>query len=136
MAAYYYKASDRQGKIIEGSMEASGEKAVAEKLQNLGLIPVRINLPKTEGAFSLELPDLLFFKRISHKEVMIFTQELATLVEAGLPLDKSLKILVELTESKKFKPIAENLLKNIEEGNSLADAFAKHPRVFSKLFTK
>ncbi len=134
MAEYHYKASDSLGKIIEGHMEASGENAAAEKLQSLGLIPVKISLPKPQGVFSAEIFDFPFFKRVSQKEVMIFTQELSTLVESGLSLDKSLNILVELTESKKFKPIVENLLKNIEEGSSLGDAFAQHPRVFSRLY--
>ena len=135
MALYSYKATDQSGKIVEGSLEAAEEKGVIEKLHNLSLIPIRVQLPKEVQTVSFNLSLNSVFGRINSRDVLIFTQELNTLVNAGLSLDRSLEIMVELTENKKFKEIIRNILEEVEGGSSLAEAFSKHPKIFSRLYT-
>jgi len=122
------------GKIVEGLMEAPEEREVISKLQSLGYIPMKIGHPSKARSFSLDIDLMAFFKRVSSKDVMNFTQQLSTLISAGLPLDRSLFIVAELTEKKELEKVITDILSGIQEGISLADALAKHPRVFSKLY--
>lgn len=122
------------GKIVEGLMEAPEEKAVINKLQNLGYIPIKIGAPSKSRSFSLEIDITAFFKRIYSRDVMTFTQQLSTLVSAGLPLDKSLFIVAELTEKSELQKVVRDVLASIQGGSSFADALVKHPKVFSKLY--
>jgi general secretion pathway protein F len=134
MPEFSYKATDRMGKIVEGLMEAPEEKAVINKLQNLGYIPIKIGAPSKSRSFSLEIDITAFFKRIYSRDVMTFTQQLSTLVSAGLPLDKSLFIVAELTEKSELQKVVRDVLASIQGGSSFADALVKHPKVFSKLY--
>jgi len=120
---------------VEGSLEAAEERGVVEKLHDSGLIPIRIHPPQPVQSSVLDISLDSLFARITSKDVLVFTQELNTLVNAGLPLDRSLQITVELTEKKVFKEVIESVLKGVEEGSSLADALAKHPKTFSRLYT-
>jgi general secretion pathway protein F len=131
---FAYKATDSMGKIVEGVMEAPEEREVISKLQSLGYIPMKIGHPSKARSFSLDIDLMAFFKRVSSKDVMNFTQQLSTLISAGLPLDRSLFIVAELTEKKELEKVINDILNGIREGISLADALAKHPRVFSKLY--
>jgi len=134
MPEYVYKAADPMGKLVEGVMEANEERLVISQLQSQGFIPISVRLPTQARRFSLQLSTFSFFKKVSNKDVMTFTQQLSTLVGAGLPLDRSLYILIELTESRELKTIVENVYKAVRGGSSFADALAKHPRCFSKLY--
>lgn len=134
MPEFAYRATDRMGKIVEGLMEASEEKAVVSKLQSMGYIPIKVGSPSKARSFSLDIDITAFFRRISSKDVMTFTQQLSTLISAGLPLDKSLFIVADLTEKGEFQKVINEVLNSIREGITFADALAKHPKVFSKLY--
>jgi general secretion pathway protein F len=131
---FAYKATDSMGKIVEGLMEAPEEREVISKLQSLGYIPIKIGHRSKARSFSLDIDLMAFFRRISSKDVMNFTQQLSTLLSAGLPLEKSLSIVAELTEKKEFQNVITEILSGIQEGIAFADVLAKHPRVFSKLY--
>jgi general secretion pathway protein F len=122
------------GKIVEGLMEAPVEKDVIGKLQSMGYIPIKVGPPGKTRSFSLDIDIAGFFKRISSKDVMTFTQQLSTLISAGLPLDKSLSIVAELTEKGEFQKVINDVLSSIQGGVTFADALSKHPKVFSKLY--
>lgn len=134
MPLYSYRATDSMGKIIEGNMEAQGEKAVVDRLHTLGYIPIKIGLPGEGSLLSRDIRWDFFFKKVSWGDVLGFTQGLATLLNAGLPMDRSLSILVEITEKQEFKKILEEIVKDVEGGSTLATALGKHPKVFSKLY--
>ncbi len=134
MPEFAYRATDRMGKIVEGVMEAPVEKDVIGKLQSMGYIPIKIGHPGKTRSFSLDIDIAGFFKRISSKDVMTFTQQLSTLISAGLPLDKSLSIVAELTEKGEFQKVINDVLSSIQGGVTFADALSKHPKVFSKLY--
>ena len=134
MPEFAYRATDRMGKIVEGLMEAPVERDVIGKLQSMGYIPIKVGHPGKTRSFSLDIDIAGFFKRISSKDVMTFTQQLSTLISAGLPLDKSLSIVAELTEKGEFQKVINDVLSSIQGGVTFADALAKHPKVFSKLY--
>ena len=134
MTEFAYKATDSMGKIVEGLMEAPEKQEVITKLQSLGYIPITIGPRSKSRSFSFNIDPMAFFRRVSSKDVMTFTQQLSTLLSAGLPLDKSLFIVADLTEKPELKKIVSDILSSIQEGISLADALTKHPKVFSKLY--
>jgi type II secretion system protein F len=133
MVEYAYKASDFSGKIFEGAMEGRDEKAVVESLQKMGYIPIRIKaIEERKGLSGAALA--VYFERITVKDLLVFTQEMSTLLDAGLPLDRSLQILTELAEKEKFREIVRDILKKIESGRSFSEALSAHPAVFPKLY--
>ena len=132
MAEYLYKAATLGGQVVEGSMEGKDEKAIVQSLHQLGYIPVRIVSAQEKGA-ALRGPSF-FRQRVGVKNLLIFTQELSTLISAGLPIDRSLQILGSLTENRRLREVVQDILKRIEGGNSLAEALENHPRIFSKLY--
>jgi general secretion pathway protein F len=129
---FFYKATTLGGQTVEGLMEGKDESTVVQSLHQMGYIPIRIgSAEEKEAGFSLTsfLP-----QRVGVKDLLVFTQELSTLVSAGLPIDRSLGILGTLTENQKLRETVKDVLKRIEGGNSLAEALSNHPRIFPKLY--
>jgi general secretion pathway protein F len=137
MAAYSYRATDTSGKIIKGTLKAEDEPSAVRILQNQGYIPIRIHLmegspgtPETKLAkWSASL-----LHRVSSKDVMVFTQDLAVLLQAGLPLDRALTILIEVAEKDRFRAMIRDVLKSVQGGAYLSDSMAKHPEAFSDFY--
>jgi general secretion pathway protein F len=132
MAEFTYKATTLAGQTVEGSMDGKDEAAVVQSLHQLGYIPIRITPARERG----EGPRIFDFlpQRVGIKHLLLFTQELSTLVSAGLPLDRSLSILRSLTENRNLREVIRDILAGIEGGSSLAEALSQHPRVFSRLY--
>jgi general secretion pathway protein F len=127
MAIFSYRATTLDGTIMEGVIEAADEKSAVEILKNTGIIPLKIAAPR-------ESIKKRFTLRSSKGDLLTFTTELSVLLQAGLPLDRSLNILSEISESKEMKKIVQSILKSIREGSSFSDALAQHPRVFPRLY--
>ena len=131
MGEYFYKATTLGGQTVEGAMEGKDEAAVVQSLHQLGYIPIRVS----SGEKSEKGSGLSFLaSRIGIKDLLAFTQEFSTLASAGLPIDRSLEILSNLADNRKFKEVVREVLKRIREGSSLADALSQHPRVFPRLY--
>jgi general secretion pathway protein F len=137
MAQFQYRATDYTGKIVEGSMEAGEERSVVARLQERGLIPLRIGAgggAPAPARVAISLPTIgSGRKKVRNKDVLIFTQELSTLLKAGLPLDKSLTTLADLAPGD-LKRIATEVLNSVRGGSSLAEALGQHPKAFSPLY--
>jgi len=137
MSVYSYKAADISGKIVKGTLDAADEKSAADRLHDMGYIPIKISQTgNAAGQTSLRLSGDIFsfFKKASVRDVMLFTQDLSALLTAGLPVDRALSILISVTEKEKFKEIVRDILKSVEGGSYLSDAMAKHPRAFSDFY--
>lgn len=137
MPEYSYLALDRGGKQIRGAIDAPSEEAIVEKLRGMGYYPIEVELAKKKaGDLDLfALPGLRnLFGRVKRRHVTAFTRQLATLIDAGLPIVRGLRILEEQTDSAMFKLKLRQISNDIEGGASLADAFAKHPKVFDNLY--
>ncbi len=132
MAEFLYKATTLSGQTVEGSMDGKDEASVLASLHQLGYIPIRIASAdqKEQG---VRLPFALS-RRVGLKNLLIFTQELSTLISAGLPIDRSLSILGTLTENARLREVVKEILKKIEGGNSLAEALGQYPQIFPKLY--
>jgi general secretion pathway protein F len=130
MPVFLYRAADRGGHTIDGVMEAADARAVIERLHKESYFPVRV-APYAERRGWPKFGD----RRIRGRDVLALTQQLATLFEAGLPLDRALSILEELAPNPKLGAIVTDLLHSVRGGASLSDALAKHhPRPFSRLY--
>ncbi len=137
MAGYSYKVADTSGKIIKGTLKAEDETGAVRILQKQGYIPIRIQLMEdgpgaAESRLTRWLSSLL--DRVSSKDVMVFTQDLAVLLGAGLPLDRALSILIDVAEKDRVKGIIDDVLKLVQGGAYLSDAMAKHPEAFSDFY--
>src|SRR5947199_5114418 len=131
MPVFVYRAADRRGQTIDGVMEAPDARAVVERLQKDAYFPIRVS-PHAERA---RWPGFGVSSRVSQRDLLAFTQQLATLVEAGLPLDRALGIQEELAATPRVKAIVTDVLKSVRGGSSLSEALAKHhPRPFSRLY--
>ncbi len=127
---FQFRAVASDGKIRTGSISADTEKLVAAELKRQGLIPVYVGLDGKTG-LDWKLPS---FKRSSRQDVLFFTQELSTLLNAGVPVDRALSITAELTARPEFRALVLDILRLIKGGKSLGDALAAHPAQFSELY--
>ena len=136
MRTFQYTATDRTAKIIQGSMDAADERAVVTWLQANGYYPIKIGRTGAvvEAKPGLARLPIRFAKGPSVQDVLAFTQQLATLLEAGMELDRSLAILLDLTDNQRFQSILRGILADIQAGSSFADSLAKYPRLFSRLY--
>src|SRR5262249_36207849 len=131
MPVFVYRAADRRGQTIDGVMEAPDARSVVERLQRDAYFPIRVS-PHADRRSLLSLGGS---GRIRQGDILAFTQQLATLFEATLPLDRSLSILEELAPNARVKAIVADLLVSVRGGASLSEALAKHhPRPFSRLY--
>jgi general secretion pathway protein F len=124
---FSYRATTPDGTIVEGVIEAADEPTAIDRLKNSGIIPLRINASSegTKRKFTL---------KSTKGDMLTFTTELSALLSAGLPIDRSLNMLAEISESKEMKSVIHSILRSIREGGSFSDSLQKHPKVFSKLY--
>ena len=130
---FFFRAVASDGKPRTGTLTAENDKLVASELRRQGLIPVYIGLSKgSSGGFELQLPSFRGGSR--RKDVLFFTQELATLLNAGVPLDRALSIVAELTSRGDFRAVVLDVMRILKGGKSLADSLATRPSHFSELY--
>src|SRR5580704_12821340 len=122
-SAYFFKAIASDGKVRTGTLTADSERSVASELRRQGLIPVQVssNAAAKKTGFKISLPA---FDRGKRRDVLFFTGEISTLLNAGVPLDRALSITAELTERPKFRALVTDVLRILKGGKSLADSLA------------
>ena len=132
MGIYHYRATDVAGTIIQGTLEAREESQVVLHLQQGGLIPLRIS-QEAQVVGGEKQAQSVRRGKIASRDVVLFTQELAALLRAGLPLDRSLQALESVTTRAALKTVLGQVLRDLREGKTLADALGRH-RIFSPLY--
>ena len=130
MTTFHFKAVAGDGKPRAGTIAAESEAAVARELRKQGLTPVYVGLQRKQSS-GLKLPSLVRGKR---RDVLFFTQEISTLLNAGVPVDRALSITSELTERATFRYVVMDVIRVLKGGKSLADSLAAHPVYFSDLY--
>jgi general secretion pathway protein F len=137
MPLYRYKAVSSTGEVSNGELEAPQESAVVERLRDLGLLPVRIDLalagagPRAPRESGIRL----FRKRsVGGDDLMSFTRELGTLLSAGLPLDRSLEILISLAGSEPVRALLQQVRDDVRGGAALSQALDAQKGVFSRFY--
>jgi type IV pilus assembly protein PilC len=129
MNKYKYKARDKGGNLVTGEVEASNESVAARLVRERGYILVDL---RSSGRGLLGIASKVGL-RVSKGDVTAFTRQLATMINAGLPVTESLQIL-RLQSKTGLKPVVTQILADVESGESLSKAFEKHPKVFSPTY--
>ena len=130
MIIYEYTARNAStGQKVRAEVEADNIQSAAKLIQNQGLSPLDIH-PKAASSKGLKK----FFNRIKTNDKVLFSRQLSTLINAGLPLVQSLRNVAEQTENKSLKVIITQVISDVEGGISLAAALGKHPNAFNKVF--
>jgi type IV pilus assembly protein PilC len=130
MATYAYKAFDLAGAATLGELDADDKQAVAAQLRGKGLVVVDIEEKKPTDAGDL----LARFKRVKAQELTVATRQLATMVESGMPILRSLTVLEDQAENDKLREALVDVRKDVEAGLALSAALAKHPEIFNELY--
>jgi general secretion pathway protein F len=132
---FTYRAADRRGQTIDGVMEAPDMRGVVERLQRDAYFPITIDAQdQRRRLLGFAWPEI-WRGRVAGRDLVALTQQLATLVEAGLPLDRALAIQAELAPTPRLRAIMADVLRSVQGGTSLADALGTHhPRPFSRLY--
>ena len=132
MINYNYTAKDKHGQTVVGTMEANSDADIADALHKRELVVISIEqakdraAKKSQGKYSTS--------DIKLDDLVIFTRQLATMIDAGIPLVHALDILSEQVENKSLKEVVMQISHDIEAGISFCDALAKHPKVFTELY--
>jgi general secretion pathway protein F len=144
MAVFAYKGIDARGKTVAGAKDAESPKALRALLKRDGIVVTEVAEARAGKAASAatnkgtglkkEVDFAAMLTRIKQSEVAAFTRQLATLVKAGIPLAEALGVLTEQIENEKFKTTVGDVRQRVNEGSSLADALARHPKVFEDVF--
>ncbi len=130
MAVFKYIGKGRDGSEKKGEVEAVNQEAVLVQLRRMGINPTSVK-PKA-AEFSLSIPGL--FGGVSEKDLVTFTRQFATMIDAGLPLVQCLEILGSQTENKTFANAIVKVRGDVEGGSTFADALKRHPRIFDDLY--
>jgi type IV pilus assembly protein PilC len=131
MMTFNYVAKDAAGQTVRGTMNSSDRTAALAQLRQKSLTPVALTeaAPKNASAFSISMGG-----KVPLAEVVIFARQLATMIDAGIPILQSLEILSEQTDNKKLRAVLKDVAKRVAAGTSIHKAIGQHPRVFSDFF--
>lgn len=130
MKKFTYEARDQAiNKVVKADIQAESENSAAKLLIKQGYVPLSIKEKIGDGGFLARITG-----KITTKDRVVFTRQLATLIGAGLPLSQSLHTVIAQTENKQLQSVVQDIAASVEGGSALADAFAKHPKVFDEVF--
>ena len=126
---WVWEAKTRAGEVKKGEMEASDKSSVEARLRQMGMNPAKIKKKPVE--INIRLPGSTGVKR---KDLVVFTRQFATMIDAGLPLVQCLEILGTQSPNPVFRGIIKSVKEKVESGATLADGLAEHPKVFDELY--
>ena len=132
MPTFQYKAKTRAGELVNGSLEASDRRAVLAELGKMGFFPLTVESTEAEQGRTKGAGG--FRARVKPRDVLMFTQQLSTLLRSGMSLSQALGTLEKRTQRKALSVVLGELRNGIVQGGSLSDSLAKHPRLFSRFF--
>ena len=132
MANFIYLAVNDKGEITKGNIEAKTESEAISNLSRKNLRPVSLKIANqtSKKSFSFRLG-----KKISSTDLVLFTRQLSTMISAGVPVARALKLIADHTDNKYFGDVINDVTKNLESGANLADALRHYPKVFNSVYT-
>lgn len=132
MIEFQYTAKDKKSnEVVKGKISADSQMAAADILNSKDLYPIKITKGSSQSLFG----GIRILNRIKDKDLVLFTRQLATLVNAGLPINQALTTATDQVSDKNFTEILEKISASVEGGQTLADSFAQYPEIFSKVYT-
>jgi type IV pilus assembly protein PilC len=132
MPKFSWEGKNRAGKVQKGDMEAPNEAAVNAQLRRSGIVP---SMVKERGkGMDFEIKLSFMQPKVTTKDLVVFTRQFATMIDAGLPLVQCLDILSRQQENKTFQKMLLAVKESVESGSTFADALKKHPKAFDSLY--
>jgi len=126
---FSYKAKDNTGKLEEGKIQANSQKQAVDTLHKRGLFVLSLGEENKTN-----ITKISFRKKVSLKDKIIFTNQLAMMIKGGLPLIEALEALEEQTENETFHKAISQIMADVQGGSALSKSLEKHPKIFSKLY--
>jgi len=133
MAVYRYKAKKDPQNIVEGTLEAHSEKEAIEKISLLGFIPVHLELEQ-EQERTASVAGIRSRLALNSRMITMFSRQLASLLRSGVPILKSLRIIMDQSENRIFKAVLADIYKEVEDGTPFSAVLAQYPRIFPSLY--
>lgn len=133
MTSFNYRARDRYGVLTTGQVEAESSKAAALQLEKKGFMPISINPVETSDISRAIEKWAATFRGVKIEELIVFTRQLSSILDAGVPLTEGLGAVAEQIKNNLFRAVVQNVKKEIEGGATFSDALDKHRKVFSPL---
>jgi type IV pilus assembly protein PilC len=134
MSVFVWEGRTSQGKIMKGETEAVSQQAVMAWLRSQRIQPIPARIREKGKGLDKEITIPGFGPKVKSRDLMVFTRQFATMIEAGLPIVQSLEILGQQTENKLLRSTIQNIRKDVESGFTLADSLKKHPKIFDELY--
>ncbi len=142
MAKFKYTAIDQNGKQKTGSVDAESQDHASTKVSGMGLMPTNISAasggafarPKKAAKAKSKSGGMTFGRGIKPEELTTFTRQLATLLQAGLPLLRALEVMIRQEKNLRFKGCLEQIADQVKSGNTFSDGLLQHPKIFDRLF--
>jgi type IV pilus assembly protein PilC len=134
MPVFMWEGRTAQGKVLKGEMEAATQEAVFARLRSQRIQPIPARVREKGKGLEKELTIPGFGAKVTPHDVMLFTRQFATMIDAGLPIVQGLDILGQQSENKAFRNTIKTIKQDVESGFTLADALKKHPKVFDDLY--
>ncbi len=138
MPIFSYQATDKKGQEVTGMVEADTLALAINQVRSLGYFPTKVKEDAGKLARKKRAKGQPFTitigSRIKQKEITLITRQLATLIDAGLPLLRSLSILYDQQKPGKLKNVLDNLVSDVQSGTTFSEGLAKHPKAFDKLY--
>jgi type IV pilus assembly protein PilC len=132
MPKFSWEGKNRAGKVQKGDMEAPNEAAVNAQLRRSGIVPSKVKERGKGMDFEIKLSFMQ--PKVTTKDLVVFTRQFATMIDAGLPLVQCLDILSRQQENKTFQKMLLAVKESVESGSTFADALKKHPKAFDSLY--
>jgi len=134
MPVFLWEGKTGQGKVLKGEMEAANQQAVLARLRSQRIQPIPTRVREKGKGLEKEITLPGFGVKVTAHDVMLFTRQFATMIDAGLPIVQGLEILSQQSENKAFRNIIRVIKQDVEGGFTLADALKKHPKAFDDLY--
>ncbi len=134
MTKFSYKATDNIGKTLTGTIEAVDRNVALANLRKEDLRPITLTIAGEKVQKGFDLNNIFGKARVKTSDLVVFTRQLSTMVNAGVPILRALNTLQIQAESPALKKVLETIVKDVESGSALADAFAKHPTAFGDVY--
>ncbi len=134
MPVFVWQGKTAQGKVLKGEIEATNIQAVFARLRSQRIQPIPSQIREKGSGLSKEINIPGLGPKVTAHDVMLFTRQFSTMIDAGLPIVQSLDILAEQTENKPLKNIIRDVKRDVSGGTTLADALEKHPKSFDELY--
>lgn len=134
MPAYLWEGTNSSGKKVSGEVSARDKQAAFKLLKAQGVAPNATRLREKGKGLDMEIKIPGMGPKVRNKDIVLFTRQFATMIDAGLPIVQALDIIAKQSDNKAFQVVMKSVKETVETGGTLADGLAKHPKVFDSLF--